>query len=42
MLHITPAEVILQELFLDVASYYMKEKLIEDGIPFVLKGKQVY
>ena len=30
------------DLFLDVASYYMKEKIIEDGIPFVLKGKQVY
>lgn len=29
-------------IFLDSASFYMKEKFVEEGIPFVLKGKQVY
>lgn len=29
-------------LFLDQATFYMKEKMIEEGIPFVLNGKQVY
>lgn len=29
-------------LFLDSASFYIKEKLLEEGIPFVLKGKQVF
>ena len=29
-------------LFLDHTTFYAKEKLMEDGIPFVIKGKQVY
>ncbi|MBS6396455.1 MAG: hypothetical protein KH452_04810 [Clostridiales bacterium] len=29
-------------IFLDTATFYMKEKLVEEGIPFVLNGKQVY
>ena len=29
-------------LFLRSATHYIKEKLIEDGIPFVLKDKQIY
>lgn len=29
-------------IFLDSTTYYIKEKLMEEGIPFVLKGKQVY
>lgn len=29
-------------IFLDSTSFYIKEKLVEEGIPFVLKGKQVY
>ena len=29
-------------LFLDQATFYVKEKLMEEGIPFVIKGKQVY
>lgn len=29
-------------LFLDQATFYIKEKLMEEGIPFVIKGKQVY
>ena len=29
-------------IFLDAATFYIKEKLVEEGIPFVLKGKQIY
>lgn len=29
-------------LFLNSSTFYIKEKLIEEGIPFVLDGKQVY
>lgn len=29
-------------IFLNNATFYIKEKLIEEGIPFVLDGKQVY
>lgn len=29
-------------LFLDKATFYMKEKLLEEGIPFVIKGKQLF
>lgn len=29
-------------IFLDTTTFYIKEKLIEEGIPFVLKNKQVY
>ena len=29
-------------IFLDRTTFYIKEKLLEEGIPFVLKGKQVY
>lgn len=29
-------------IFLDETSFYIKEKLMEEGIPFVLAGKQVY
>lgn len=29
-------------LFLEQATFYVKEKLMEEGIPFVIKGKQVY
>ena len=29
-------------IFLDSTTFYIKEKLVEEGIPFVLKGKQVY
>ena len=29
-------------IFLDSTSFYIKEKLVEEGIPFVLKEKQVY
>lgn len=29
-------------LFLDQATFYIKEKLIEEGIPFVIKGKAVF
>lgn len=29
-------------IFLDATTFYMKEKMIEEGIPFVVKGKQVY
>lgn len=29
-------------IFLDSTSFYIKEKLVEEGIPFVLKNKQVY
>lgn len=29
-------------IFLNAATFYIKEKLMEEGIPFVLKGKQVY
>lgn len=28
--------------FFDSTSFYIKEKLLEEGIPFVLKDKQVY
>lgn len=29
-------------IFLDHATFYVKEKLMEEGIPFVIKGKQVF
>ena len=29
-------------IFLEKTSFYIKEKLIEEGIPFVIKGKQMY
>lgn len=29
-------------IFLDTTTFYIKEKLMDEGIPFVLKGKQVY
>ena len=29
-------------IFLNATTFYIKEKLIEEGIPFVLDGKQVY
>lgn len=29
-------------IFFDSTSFYIKEKLLEEGIPFVLKDKQVY
>lgn len=29
-------------IFLNVTTFYIKEKLIEEGVPFVLDGKQVY
>ena len=29
-------------IFLDSTTFYIKEKLVEEGIPFVLKEKQVY
>ncbi len=29
-------------IFLDRTTFYIKEKLLEEGIPFVLKGKQIY
>lgn len=29
-------------IFLNTATFYMKEKLMEEGVPFVLNGKQVY
>lgn len=29
-------------IFLNATTFYIKEKMIEEGIPFVLKGKQVY
>lgn len=29
-------------LFLDQATFYVKEKLMEEGIPFIIMGKQVY
>ena len=29
-------------LFLDRATFYIKEKLMEEGIPFAIEGKQVY
>ena len=29
-------------IFLNNTTFYIKEKLIEEGIPFVLDGKQVY
>ena len=29
-------------IFLDRTTFYMKEKLIEEGIPFVIDGKQVF
>ena len=29
-------------IFFNVMTFYMKEKLMEEGIPFVLNGKQVY
>lgn len=29
-------------LFLERASFYIKEKLMEEGIPFVIEGKQVF
>lgn len=29
-------------IFLDRTTFYIKEKLIEEGIPFVIEGKQVY
>lgn len=29
-------------IFLDKVSYYMKERLLEEGIPFVIKDKQLY
>ena len=29
-------------LFLDRATFYIKEKLMEEGIPFVIEGKQVF
>ena len=28
-------------IFLDRTTFYIKEKLIEEGIPFVIDGKQV-
>ena len=29
-------------IFLNATTYYIKEKLVEEGVPFVVKGKQVY
>ena len=29
-------------IFLNKTTFYIKEKLVEEGIPFVLDGKQVY
>lgn len=29
-------------IFFDSTTFYIKEKLVEEGIPFVLKGKQIY
>jgi hypothetical protein len=29
-------------IFLNTTTFYIKEKLVEEGIPFVLNGKQVY
>lgn len=29
-------------IFLDSTTFYIKEKMMEEGIPFVLQGKQVY
>mgnify|MGYP002673275384 FL=1 len=29
-------------LFLESVTFYIKEKLMEEGIPFVIKGKQIY
>lgn len=29
-------------LFLDHTSFYIKEKLMDEGIPFVIRGKQIY
>ena len=29
-------------IFLDSATFYIKEKLMEEGIPFVINGKQLY
>lgn len=29
-------------IFFDATTFYIKEKLVEEGIPFVLNGKQVY
>ena len=29
-------------IFLDSTTFYIKEKFIEEGVPFVLEGKQVY
>ena len=29
-------------IFLNATTFYIKEKLIEEGVPFVLEGKQVY
>ncbi|MBO4725067.1 MAG: hypothetical protein J5622_01020 [Firmicutes bacterium] len=29
-------------IFLDYTTFYIQEKLLEEGIPFVIKGKQVY
>ncbi len=29
-------------IFLDKTTFYIKERLMEEGIPFVIKGKQIY
>lgn len=29
-------------IFLDTTTFYIKEKMLEEGIPFVLKNKQIY
>ncbi len=29
-------------IFLESASFYMKEKMMDEGIPFVIRGKQIY
>ena len=29
-------------IFLDRATFYIKEKLMEEGIPFVIDGKQLF
>ena len=35
-------QVLIAPFFFDSTSFYIKEKLLEEGIPFVLKDKQVY
>ena len=29
-------------IFLDRTTFYIKEKMMEEGIPFVIEGKQVF